>query len=227
MSTVELILRLLLAFTTLLLLTRLMGRKEISQMTFFNFVSAISVGTIGASLAIDSTLSVRNGIIALLGWSVFTVLLGYLDLKSKPIREVMNGQPIILIKDGKIEKNALKKARLDLDALRVLLRKKNAFAVAEVDMAVFEIDGTVSVLKYQQNRTATKRDTGTPPIRKVYPAPTTLIADGRKSEHNLKELGITEQWLDARLADSGVQDIKNVYYAEVQEDGQLHVDCSE
>jgi uncharacterized membrane protein YcaP (DUF421 family) len=73
MSVSELILRLALAFITLLALTRIMGRKEISQMTFFNFVSAISIGTIGASLAIDPNLSIRNGLIALAGWSIFTI----------------------------------------------------------------------------------------------------------------------------------------------------------
>ena len=72
MPIAELVLRLAIAFITLLVLTRLMGRKEISQMTFFNFVSAISIGTLGASLAIDPSISITNGLIALIAWSAFT-----------------------------------------------------------------------------------------------------------------------------------------------------------
>src|SRR3954468_24618889 len=102
MPIAELIFRLVIAFATLIILTRIIGRKEISQMTFFNFVSAISIGTLGASLAIDSSLSIRNGLIALICWSAFTILLGFLDIKSKKVRYLIEGQPIILIKKGKI-----------------------------------------------------------------------------------------------------------------------------
>ena len=97
----ELILRLVIAFVTLLGLTRLMGRKGIPQMTFFNFVSAISIGTLGASLAIDSTISITNGLLALIAWSVFTIFMSFLDIKSPKFRIAIEGQPIILIKKGK------------------------------------------------------------------------------------------------------------------------------
>ena len=83
MPITELILRLVIAFATLIILTRLMGRKEISQMTSFNFVSAISIGTLGASLAIDSTISITNGLLALVAWSVFTIFMSYLDINPQ------------------------------------------------------------------------------------------------------------------------------------------------
>ncbi|MFZ0477228.1 MAG: YetF domain-containing protein, partial [Halobacillus sp.] len=133
MDVIELLFRLALAFTVLLVLTRIMGRKEISQLTFFNFVSAISIGTIGGSLAIDASLSVRNGLIALVSWAVFTVFLGYLDIKSKDVRLAIDGQPLIVVKQGKVLEGELRKARLDLDSLHVLLRKKNVFSLNEVN----------------------------------------------------------------------------------------------
>lgn len=80
MSITELISRLAIAFFTLFVLTRIIGRKEISQLTYFNFVSAISIGTLGATFAIDSSLSIRNGLIALVSWSLFTVILGFLNI---------------------------------------------------------------------------------------------------------------------------------------------------
>src|SRR3954468_14494471 len=101
MPIAELIFRLVIAFATLIILTRIIGRKEISQMTFFNFVSAISIGTLGASLAIDSLISIRNGLIALIAWTAFTVFMAILDLKFPKFRYAIEGQPSIVIKKGK------------------------------------------------------------------------------------------------------------------------------
>src|SRR4051794_34405375 len=127
MTILELVLRLAIAFITLLTLTRLIGRKEISQMTFFNFVSAISIGTLGASLAIDPSISITNGLIALVAWSAFTIFMGILDIKSQKFRVAVEGEPRILVKKGKIMEDELRKVRLDIDTLNALLRKKNVF----------------------------------------------------------------------------------------------------
>ncbi|KHE69043.1 DUF421 domain-containing protein [Halobacillus sp. BBL2006] len=225
MSIIELVLRLALAFVTLMLLTRLMGRKEISQMTFFNFVSAISIGTLGASLAIDASISVRNGIIALVAWSAFTILLGYIDLKSKKVRTSIEGQPIILVRNGEIMEQALSKTRLDVDALNVLLRKKNVFSVSDVDYAIFETDGTISVLKKQMKQPMTKADMQVPPkSTEKFSLPTAVINDGKVNERNLEELNLDQNWLNQQLETAGVQSIEEVFYAEVQKDGTLYVD---
>ncbi|RWZ60654.1 DUF421 domain-containing protein [Halobacillus fulvus] len=220
----QLLLRLALAFVTLLLLTRLMGRKEISQMTFFNFVSAISIGTIGASLAIDSTLSVRNGIIALFAWSAFTILIGYIDIKSKKARTVIEGQPVVLVKKGEIIEEALLKTRLDVDALRVLLRKKNVFSFSDVDYAFFETDGTLSVLKRKEKQTVTKADLNVTSTSDPFRFPLEVISDGKVNEENLKKLKLTKTWLDQELKSLGTDSVDRVFFAEVQKDGSLYID---
>ena len=220
----DLLLRLALAFITLLTLTRLMGRKEISQMTFFNFVSGIAIGTIGASLAIDSTLSVRNGLIALVGWSAFTIVLGFIDIRSKKIREVIQGQPRILIKKGKIMEGQLRKVRLDIDALKALLRHKNVFSVSDVDYAIFETDGKLSVMKKESKLPLSKSDMGIIPKKYIYPIATEIITDGRIISSNLEKLNLNKEWLDQQLQIAGVQSIAEVFYAEVQKDGTLYID---
>ncbi|MGI8314216.1 DUF421 domain-containing protein [Halobacillus mangrovi] len=228
MDIFELIFRLVLAFLTLLVLTRIMGRKEISQMTFFNFVSAISIGTLGASLAIDSTLSIQNGMIALVAWSAFTILLGYIDIKSKKARTAVEGEPIILIRNGKIMDEALQKTRLDVDALNVLLRKKNVFSLSDVDYAIFETDGTLSVLKSHTKQTVTKGDMNTPlNPNEMFSLPTAVIADGKVNRGNLDKLNLDQNWLDQQLKLSGVNSVDDVFYAEVQKDGSLYVDQNE
>jgi len=225
MTVSELVSRLAIAFLTLLILTRIMGRKEISQMTFFNFVSGISIGTIGASLAIDSTLSVRNGLIALVVWSIFTIALGFIDIKNKRFREVIEGQPKILIKNGKIMEDALRSVRLDVDALNALLREKNVFSVFDVDYAIFEIDGKLSVMKKETQQFVTKSDMGIQQNKPhIYPISTEVITDGRIISVNLKKLNLTNEWLEQQLQSSGIKSVTDVFYAEVGKDGNLYID---
>ncbi|MFC2947742.1 YetF domain-containing protein [Virgibacillus sediminis] len=225
MTIQELLLRIVLAFLTLLALTRIMGRKEISQMTFFNFVSGISLGTIGASLAVDSTLSIRNGLIALIGWTIITIVLGFIDIKSKPVRLAIEGQPRVLVKEGQIMEDEMRKVRLDVDALNALLRQKNVFSLAEVDYAVFETSGKLSVRKKQPYQSVTKSDFAiqqNTPI--LYPASTQIISDGEIVNSNLDKLKLDQEWVEEQLNLSGITSISDVFYAEVQRDGTLYID---
>ncbi|MBT2727659.1 DUF421 domain-containing protein [Bacillus sp. ISL-75] len=226
MPITELILRLAIAFITLLALTRVMGRKEISQMTFYNFASAISIGTLGASLAIDPSISITNGLIALIAWSAFTVITGFLDLKSSKFRLAVQGEPVILIKKGKIMDQELHKARLDLDALNSLLRKKNIFAVADVNYAIFETDGSLSVMKKESMQNLTKGDMNlNQKYDNVPPISTSVIADGEINQKNLEKLHLNKKWLEQQLKQSGIDSISDVFYAEVQKDGTLFIDA--
>jgi uncharacterized membrane protein YcaP (DUF421 family) len=221
----ELVLRLSIAFITLIVLTRVMGRKEISQMTFFNFVSAISIGTLGASLAIDSSISIRNGLIALIAWSAFTIITGFLDIKSPKFRLAVEGQPVIVIKNGKIMDKALRKVRLDLDALNTLLRKKNVFSVSDVNYAIFEIDGTLSVMIKEPKQPLTKSDMNIQQKNdSVFPMSTSVISDGKMNEENLEKLNLDKLWLEKELKISGINSITDVFYAEVNSDGTLYID---
>ena len=194
-------------------------------MTFFNFVSAISIGTLGASLAIDSSISITNGLIALIAWSAFTIFVGFLDIKSPKFRMAIEGQPIILIKKGKIMENELRKIRLDIDALNALLRKKNIFSVSDVDYAIFEFDGTLSVMKKEPKQALTKSDMNIDQTNvNVFPISTSVISDGEIKQENLKKLNLDRQWLERQLKLSGVESISEVFYAEVQKDGTLYID---
>ncbi|NIK10944.1 YetF domain-containing protein [Alkalibacillus almallahensis] len=227
MPVMELISRLAIAFITLLVLTRLMGRKEIAQLTFFNFVSAISIGAIGASLAIDSSLSVTNGLIALLTWSAFTIIIGVLDLKSPLFRNTVEGQPVILVQKGEIMDKALQKVRLDLDALNTLLRKKNVFEISDVDYAIFETDGTLSVMKKETQQPLTKGNMNIKQATDMtFPTSASLISDGKIQEKNLEKLNIDHEWLEQQLRQSGINSISDVFYAEVQKDGTLYIDTN-
>ncbi|MCM3213659.1 DUF421 domain-containing protein [Niallia taxi] len=219
----NLLLRLTVSFFVLLFLTRIMGRKEISEMTFFNFASAIAIGEIAASLVVDDQLSISNGIYALIGWSLYTILMSYLDIKTLKGRQLLTGSPIILIKEGKILEQALHKCRLDLDTLKAMLRQKDVFSIAEVDFAIFETDGKLSVLKKDSGSSITNKNMYKVK-NKLIPFPLEIILDGNIKEENLINSGFDNNWLIAQLQRAGIHSISEVFYAEVQTDGSLYID---
>ena len=221
----ELIVRISLGFIVLFILARIMGRKEISQMTFFNFVSAIAIGSIAANLAVNQYLSIQNGVLALAGWTAFTLVMDLIDIKSKKARKVTTGDPITVIKEGKIVERALKKSRLDIDALKTMLRQKNIFSLADVDYAIFETNGNLSVMPKEPKQPLTKSDMNkVNPSKKMVPLPTEVITDGMVLTNNLTKLKLDQAWLDQQLQQAGIKSASDVFYAEVQQDGTLFTD---
>ncbi|MBL0387571.1 DUF421 domain-containing protein [Tumebacillus sp. ITR2] len=219
----EELLRTAIAYLVMLVLCRIMGKKQVSQMTFFNYVAGITFGAIAASLVIDTSKDLGLGILSLVEWSVLTILMGIVSLQSPRLRKVIDGQPTIMIRNGKILDTAMKESRLNMDDLTMLLRKKNVFSIMDVDYAILEPDGALSVLKKQHAQAATKKDVYAKPSPTHY-LPTEIISDGRVVQRNLQELNLSRDWLEQQLRQLGVSDVKKVFYAEIQADGSLHVD---
>ena len=225
MGVTEIIIRTLLSFLILLSLTRIMERKEISEMTFFNFSSAIAIGSIAGNLAFNHQLSILNGIISLIGWSLFTLLSGRIVIKSKKARKVIDGEPLIIIKNGKIMEKPLRKVNLDLDTLTALLRQKNIFSITEVEYAIFEITGKLSVMKKDNKQPVTKGDMNiVNPQKKLLPIITEVVSDGVINITNLEKLNLNTEWLNEQLLQAGIKTISDVFYAEVQPDNTLYID---
>ncbi|WP_404332794.1 YetF domain-containing protein [Mesobacillus maritimus] len=224
MNILELVLRIAIGFVVLFTMTRIMGRKEVSQMTFFNFTSAIAIGSIAANLVVSPNTSIINGVLALAGWTVFTLIMDFIDIKSKEGRKVTTGDPIIVIKEGKIVERALRKSRLDVDALNAMLRQKNIFSLADVDYAIFESNGKLSVMPKETKQPLTKSDMNIMTQTKQFPLPTEVITDGRILTNNLSKLNLDEKWLEQQLQNAGVASASDVFYAQVQQDGTLFID---
>jgi len=224
MAASQLLLRIAIAFVVLFVLARIMGRKEISQMTFFNFVSAIAIGSIAANFAMNSNVSIVNGVLALIGWTVFTLAIAFIDIKSKKARKVTTGEPIIVIKEGKVMENSLRSTRLDMDTLNSILRQKGYFSIKDVQYAIFETSGQLSVMPYEHKMPYTKEDASVKSNPYIYPTSTEVISDGVINNMNLSRLNLDTNWLNQQLKNAGVTDASEVFYAEVQKDGTLYID---
>ncbi|WP_163969384.1 YetF domain-containing protein [Oceanobacillus halotolerans] len=229
MSVTEIIIRILISFFVLLLMTRIMGRKEVRQLTFFNFVSGIAIGSIAATLATNQSLSIWQGIMALVFWALLTVIMGFIDIKAGTnIRTLLNGEPATLIKQGKLMDKELRRLRLDVNDLRALLRQKSIFSINDVNYAIMETDGNISVLKKDPKKTVTKSDMRLQKVKTdVYPIPTIIINDGEIIEQNLADLNLSKEWVTEQLEQAGIPSLSSVFYAELQTDGTLYIDQRE
>ena len=149
-----------------------------------------------------------------------------LPLKSGKLRRIIDGQPTIIIKQGKIIKMALKSTRINLDDLSMMLREEGVFAITDVDYAILEPDGKLSVLKKIGKEPPMKSDLNIPlPSSRYFPSE--IISDGKIIKHNLKEFDLDETWLMKQLRKQNIKNISDVFYAELQENGTLYIQKNE
>ena len=222
MEIIEVIFRTGGAFIFLLMLTRLLGKKQVSQLTYFNYVAGITFGSITASLFISPDTPVVYGFTSLVVWALFTMLADILSIKSPRARVLMEGEPTIIIKDGKILENSLRSLRLSIDDVNMLLRNQKIFSVKDVDYAIFEQNGKISVLKKVDQQNITKKDMNIASNRVFFP--TELISDGKILYRNLRELNLNPEWLNNQLNNAGINNVEEVFYAEIEADGSLYID---
>ncbi|MCZ2259280.1 DUF421 domain-containing protein [Sporosarcina sp. G11-34] len=217
------IIRTTLAFAALLILARILGKKQLSQLTFFHYITGIAFGSIAAEMAGQTDVPFVDGLIALIWWAVLTLLMSYLSLKSAKFRVIVDDEPSIIIKDGVIMEKAMKKMRLHVDDLLMLLREQSIFSIQDVHYAVMETNGELSVMKKTAQQGATKQDVQAPVTLPKY-MPSEVISDGKFVQKNLVELKITEEWVLKKLRKKGIDSVEKVFYAQIQTDGSLFTD---
>jgi uncharacterized membrane protein YcaP (DUF421 family) len=211
------------AFVALLILARFLGKKQLSQLTFFHYITGIAFGSIAAEIAGQTDVKFMEGLTALIWWALLTMLASYISLKSSNLRIVLDDQPSIVIKEGAIMENAMKKEKLHVNDLMMMLREQSIFTLQDVHYAILETNGQLSVMKKITQQGATKQDVKASTTAPKY-LPTELISDGKVMEKNLTELSLTEEWLMRELRKKGVESADQVFIAQVQDDGTLFVE---
>ncbi|OMP68186.1 DUF421 domain-containing protein [Domibacillus epiphyticus] len=217
----EIVLRGLLFLVVLFAITKWLGKKQLSQLSFFEYVTGITIGSIGAEVVTGLERNIMHGIIGILTFAAVPFLAGLLSLKSKKFRDFMEGKGVILIKDGKVMEENLKKERYTTDELLELLRQKDVFKVADVEFAILEATGDLSVLLKKENQALTPKDLN----MKVASAkePQTVIMDGEILDEPLATIGRSRNWLHTELDKLGVT-VENVFLGQVDSFGQVTVD---
>ena len=217
----EMSIRTIISFIVLLTLTRLLGKKQLSQLTVFTYITGIVLGEMAGEIILDKDVPIIHGVYVMTLWCVLVIIVEYISMKSAAARVLLDDEPVIVIKKGQIIEQALKKQRLNLDDLTMQLRLNQAFSIMDVEYAILEPNGALTVMKKQGKESVTKEDMN---IRlEPVGMPSEIISDGKIVEKNLPELGYSRQELDSDLQKQGITDIKTVLYAELQQDRSLYI----
>ena len=207
MNIIKIILTALLSVAALFIITKIMGHKQVSQLDFFDYVSGITIGSIGAELATELE-SPEKPMIALCVWGGASLVLNFMAHKLPKTRKYINGTPTILMNESKLYRKNLKKAKLDLSEFMLLCREQGYFDLDEIQLAVFEHNGKLSILPKAANRPATPNDL------KITAQATHIgvevIMDGRVMGENLSRMGKDMNWLQKQLQVLGHKDFKEI-----------------
>lgn len=222
MSAWEMTLRSVVTFLVLFIVTRMMGKKQLSQLSYFHYVTGITIGSIAGEISAHTDANFLDGLLAIIWWFLLTMLMSYILLYSKRARKILDDEPTIIIKEGIILERSLKSLRLHIDDVMMLLREQSIFSLKEVDWAIMENTGNLSVLKKIDQLEASRADVKATMTEPKY-FPTDLISDGRLIHDNLVELGLTEAWVMKKLRKKNIHHVKDVFYAQIQADGSLYI----
>lgn len=211
------------AFFVLLLLARLMGKTQISQLSFFDYIVGITVGSIAAVLSVDTTIQAVSCTVGLLVWAGLAVAMDSLVLKSIPARKLIEGEPTIIIRSGKLMEEAMARAHYSVSELMTQLRQHQVFDLSQVQEAVLETNGKLSVLTKPAESAPTRKDLNIN-TASMEGEPVIMVVDGNIAHHRLKEKNLDENWLMVQLKAQGVNRVDDVMVAQLGSSGQLYVD---
>lgn len=216
-----LLFRSILTYLVLVIFTRAMGRKQISQLTYFDYVVGITIGSIGAELALTKSVNILDGIISLVTWSALTILTSEITLKNIKLRLLIDSEPLLIIDKGKVIYNNMKKAKYNIGDLLMQLRNKDIFNITDVEIAILEPDGKLSVLKKAELTSVTVGDMNIkkPKVGMMID----IILDGNILSSHLPLIKKNEDWIRSQLKSRNINNIKDVVYAGIQADGQLYI----
>ncbi|MRH41401.1 DUF421 domain-containing protein [Aquibacillus halophilus] len=203
---------LLIGFVFLFIVIKFLGKTQFSQVTPFEFISAIILGELVGNAIYDEEVKIGHIMLAIFTWGAIIFVVEMLTQKFKRTRKLLEGEPNIVIHQGQIKYDALKKAKIDINTLQSLIRQQGYFSIQEVEYGIIESNGKASVLPKSEYDTPKNSDLKVP--YKPVNLPITLILDGEVVFDNLKEVGFDEKWLKDQLAMQSITNYKEVLYAE-------------
>ncbi|HPZ43664.1 MAG TPA: DUF421 domain-containing protein [Bacillota bacterium] len=213
------IFRTIILFIVVVIGLRLMGKKQIGQLQPYELVIVIMLSALAAIPMQDTGISLFTGLFPIITLLLVEVALSYLSLKSERARGIICGTPSVLIENGKIVEQELKRLRYNINDLLEQLRAKNMSNIADIEFAILETSGQLSVIPKSQKRPVVPADLN---IETSYEGlPTTLVIDGCVLRQNLQKINLSIDWLKSELKKFGVEHFKEVLFASLDSNGKL------
>ncbi|HEU5138393.1 MAG TPA: DUF421 domain-containing protein [Bacillales bacterium] len=217
------ILRIVFLYFFLLIVFRVMGKREIGQLSVLDFVILIMIGELAVLTIEDPKTPMMRTIISIGVLAAAQVLFSFLSLKNEKIRHYMDGRPTTIIDKGKLDENEMRRQRYNFDDLLVQLRENNVKNLSDVEFAILEPTGDLSVYKNDDNQ----NEGQSPSPDQDLDIPLPLILDGKVEEKHLERIHQTPLWLRQQLRNLGYKDIKNISYCEMKPDGTFYIDLKD
>jgi uncharacterized membrane protein YcaP (DUF421 family) len=214
--------RAVISFFSLLILTKILGKEQISQLTSFDYIVGITIGSIAAEATVDLSSRAWPHWVGIVTWTILAYLMQTVSLKWRYAAKVIEGEPTIVIMNGKIMETVLRKMKLRVSDVLELMRNQGIFDPNEVDYAILEPNGSLSVLKKPEYIPLTPKD------MKIEVKPTgistELVYDGVLIEENLRQMNKDKKWLIAQLKKHGIKDISEALLVTLNDAGSIYVD---
>lgn len=217
--------RAIILYIVVFITTRLMGKREIGQLQPFEVVISIMIANLATIPMSDTGVPIVSGLVPIMGLLTMHLIISLLNLKSTKIRKILCGKPNIIINKGKIDEEAMEKERFDLSELEEKLREKDVFDIGDVDYAILETNGDISVILKPEKQQPTAEDLNiNPDFRGIS---YNLILDGDINYKNLKLLNKNEVWLREQIKNFNLNDEKDVLIATMNEKGEFFCQAKE
>ena len=220
MDIVKVILTSFLSVVALFVIAKLMGHKQMSQLDFFGYISGITIGSIAAELATELEEPLKP-LVAIAVYGLTAVFLTRVARMFPRSRKYIDGAPAILMDKGKLFRENMKKSKLELSEFMVMCREQGYFSLSDIQTAVFEFNGKLSILPVCGKRPVTPEDLLLSPTQEHIQ--TEVIMDGRILDENLKRMGLDGKWLHKQLEQQGHKDARDVFLAMCDEEHRLTV----
>ena len=195
--------RAIVLYIIVLVVMRLMGKREIGQLQPFELAISIMIADLAATPMAESGVPITNGIMPILGLLVMHLIISMINIKSTKARQIICGKPSLLIFRGKIDQKVLKKERFTINELEERLRDNNIFNIGDVEYAILETSGQVTVIPKPNKRPTTPEDFNIEP--KYEGIPYDLVVDGKVEYENLKKIGKDYKWLQKQTEKFGIK----------------------
>ncbi|WP_339234224.1 DUF421 domain-containing protein [Paenibacillus sp. FSL R5-0517] len=213
--------RSIIAFLTLIIYTRVLGKQQMGNLTYFDYINGITIGSIAGTFATDLSSKAWIHFVALTIFTIITIIFQYITLKNRTISKLMDSDPTLIIQNGKILEQNLSKMRVKFDELTMMLRQKDVFDITTLDYAILEPDGSLSVVLKPENQPVTAKDMHMhPPKSKLM---TEIIIDGLLIKQNLEERNKDINWLSEQLKKQKIT-IQDIAFAAILPNDKLYVD---
>ena len=205
--------RTILVLIILFFITKMMGKKQISELNFFDYVVGITIGSIAADISLDIEKNMIAGIAALFIYGFISYIISFVSIKSILARRFFIGVPTVLVEKGKIIESGLKKSKIDVNDLLMKARENGYFNLDEIDYALMEVNGNISFLPKEKEKPVTKRDMKIKCSNEGLTV--NAIIDSKYMANNMKAINKDKEWLDHELKVNGYDNYDNILLATI------------